>query len=49
MVLANTSHFDPTGNPIGFCLGLSAGSPSDVTVKIRIHKKTTASITVHVN
>jgi hypothetical protein len=48
-VRANTSLLDPTGNPIGLGLGLSAGNPSDVTVEIKIHKKTVASITVHIS
>jgi hypothetical protein len=49
MVWANTSNIAPTGNPIGLGLGLSAGNPSDVTVEKKIHKKTAASITVHVS
>ena len=49
MVWANTSHLDATGNPIGLKFDLSVGSPSDVTVEIRIQRKTAASITVRVN
>jgi len=48
MVQANTSHLDPTGNPISLGFGISVGSPSDVTIEIRIQRKTVASVTVNV-
>lgn len=49
MTLANTSHLDPTGNPIRLGFGISVGSPNDVTVEIRIQRKTVTSVTVHVS
>ena len=49
MVWANISHLDPTGSPIGLGFGISVGSPSDVTIEIRIQRKTVASVTVNVS
>jgi hypothetical protein len=49
MVRANTSHLDPTGKPINLGFGISVGSPSDVTIEIRIQRKTVASVTVNVS
>jgi len=49
MVRANTSRLDPTGSLIRLGFGISVGSPSDVTIEIRIQGKTVASVTVNVS